>query len=70
MQNRIIGKPEVNAILGKSTNEAGKMLEQHGYTLRVVNNNGTPLMSTTDFNDKRVNVFVENGIVSDIKDIG
>ena len=70
MQNRIVGKPEVNAILGKSTHEATKMLEQHGYTLRVINNNGTPLMSTMDLKLNRVNVFVEKDKISDIRDIG
>lgn len=70
MKNKIIGKPEINMILGMSQKEATDHLTKHGYTMRPINIDGTPLMSTTDVNTKRVNVFVVNDKINDILNIG
>ena len=45
-------------------------LRENGYVMRVINRDSTPRMVTTDVNEKRVNVFIMNGYVSDINNIG
>lgn len=41
MKNKIIGKPEINMILGISQKEATDHLTKHGYTMRPINVDGT-----------------------------
>lgn len=69
MKNKILGEPIVNNIFNMSVNEARKYLEENGYTMRVVSEDGKASMVTMDLREKRVNVFVKNGVIDDIHNI-
>lgn len=70
MKNEILGHPIVNQTFNMSVDEARKYLEDNGYTMRIINQDGKPLMVTTDYVENRVNVFTKNGKVFDIRDLG
>ena len=70
MKNKILGKPAVNMILGRTEQAAIEHLKEFNYTMRVINREGSPLMTTTDYDETRVNVFIVNGKVDDIHNIG
>ena len=65
-----MGLPIVNKIIGMDENDAHKHLLENGYTIRIINRDNVPYMVTMDLNNKRVNVFVHKGKVSDIDSIG
>lgn len=65
-----MGLPIVNKIIGMDEHEANNHLSSNGYTMRIINRDNTPYMVTMDLNDRRVNVFVNNGKISDIDGIG
>lgn len=69
MKNFIMGEPIVNQIFNMSVNEARKYLEENGYTMRVINEDGSPKGVTTDYKAKRVNVFVKKGKIDNIHNI-
>jgi len=68
--NELMGKPEINKIVGMTYNEAKKHLDGYGYTCRIVVKDDKPLMVKGDIDMKRVNVFVKDDIVIDIDKIG
>jgi len=70
MKNQIMGHPIVNKIIGMKLEDASKLLTENGYSIRVINENGSPLMITSDIKSNRVNVFVINGYIDDISNIG
>ena len=69
MKNRILGEPIVNSIFNMSTNEARKYLEENGYTMRIISIDGSAKAVSADLMEKRVNVFVKNGLIDDIHNI-
>lgn len=69
MKNRIMNKPEVNAIFGMKVNEAREHLESRGYTMRIVIEDGSSKMVPYNIQTDRVNVIVVNGKIDNIKDI-
>ena len=70
MKNKIMNHPIVNRIIGMKLEDASKLLTENGYSIRVINENGSPFMVTADMKPKRVNVFVINGHVDDISGMG
>jgi len=50
--------------LNKSVDEATKILNDIGYSMRVMKLDGEQLVGTMDYNPKRLDVVVENGIVT------
>lgn len=70
MKNKLYGEPIVNSIVGKTLTEGRQILEKNGFSLRIINVDGSPQMSTTDVDEKRVNVFVIKDYISDIDGIG
>lgn len=70
MINKLHGKPELNKVVGMEEKTAFEYLNNLGYEMRVVNRNGSPIMLKADYNDKRLNVFVESGFVSNIDKLG
>jgi len=70
MKNKLLGKPEVNMILGKTESDAVEHLKDFNYTMRVINRDGSPAMTTNDVDESRVNVFIIRGKVDDIHNIG
>ena len=70
MKNKILNKPEINMIIGMEEIDAIKHLKYYNYTMRIVNRDNRPLMTTNDVDEKRVNVFITDGIISDIHNIG
>lgn len=70
MKNNLLGKPEVNSIISMRENDAKDHLKEHNYSMRVINRDGNPIMYTRDYVENRVNVFIVDGKVSDIHNIG
>jgi hypothetical protein len=57
-------------IVGRSVDEATKVLDAEGLTLRVVIEDGEALVVTDDFSTSRVNVEVAEGVVVAVVSIG
>ena len=59
-------------LVGKTTEEAEQYLAEHlpTYTMRVTMKEGEPLMGITNIERFRLNVEVENGVVSRIGRLG
>jgi hypothetical protein len=57
-------------IVGRSVDEAAKVLDTEGLTLRVVIEDGEALVVTDDFSTSRVNVEVAEGVVVAVVSIG
>jgi hypothetical protein len=70
MDNRILGEPHINAILGMEEVEAIIHLKKKGKSLRVVNKNGEGLMVSADINPNRVNVWTRKGVISRLVNLG
>ena len=68
--NELMGKPEINKIVGMTFYEAKEHLSEYGYTCRIVVKNGSPLMVSGDIDMTRVNLFIQNDIITDIDKIG
>ena len=68
--NELMGKPEVNQIVGMTFIEAKAHLEKHGYTCRIVVKDGRALMVKGDIDMNRVNIFMANNVIVDIDKIG
>jgi hypothetical protein len=52
-----------NFIFGMNYKSAVDACETNGFTTRIVSENGVDFIVTCDFNPKRVNFVIENGIV-------
>lgn len=64
-------RPEdAEKLVGLDEEEAAKVAEAAGWTMRVTERDGESLMVTTDWLDNRVNVAVRGGKVSAISSIG
>ena len=61
--NGIYSKEEY---VGKSLEEATKYAEQGGFTIRIVEKEGVPLMLTHDVKGNRLNFRLKNNIVIDV----
>lgn len=57
---------DYNFLVGKSLNEVKSYAQSAGLITRVVNIDGAPMMLTCDFNTSRLNLTVDNGIVTEI----
>jgi hypothetical protein len=57
-------------IIGLSSIEASKMLQQEGYSLRIINKNGNNLIVTRDYKFNRVNVRVDGNDVTQVINLG
>lgn len=55
-----------NFLVGKSLNHVKEYAESAGLITRIVNIDNVPFMLTCDFNKGRLNVTVENGIVTEV----
>lgn len=55
-----------NFLVGKSLNEVRGYAESAGLPTRIVNMDNVPFMLTCDYNSARLNLTVENGIVTEI----
>jgi hypothetical protein len=62
--------PDTSAIIGLGVDDATKVLEGQGVTLRVVIGDGAALAVTDDFSTSRVNVEVADGTVVAVVSIG
>ena len=70
MDNRILGESQVNRVLGMVESDAIAVLQQDNKILRVINRDGEALMVTADVRANRVNVYVKNGVVSRLENMG
>jgi hypothetical protein len=58
------------SIVGLTLDEATKLAEQSGWTVRVAREDGVDLALTMDFVETRVNVAVEDGVITEVLNIG
>lgn len=57
-------------LLGVAEADAAKVAEQFGWTVRVVKRDGEQLAVTMDYSETRVNVIVEDGVITGVDSIG
>lgn len=57
---------QYNFLVGKSVNEVKGYTESAGLLTRIVNVDNIPMVLTCDYNTLRLNLTVENGIVTEI----
>lgn len=57
---------QYNFLVGKSVNEVKGYAESAGLIARIVNVDNIPMVLTCDYNTSRLNLTVENGIVTEI----
>lgn len=57
-------------LVGVTEDEAAKLAEQNGWTMRVVRRDGEDLAVTEDYSESRVNVAVEAGAVVSVDFVG
>ena len=69
LDNKIMGEPHINAIVGMTEKDAVAHLAKLKKIMRVINRDGEALMVTMDINPNRVNVWVKNGIVSNLENM-
>jgi len=62
--------PNPQDYTGLALEEATKVVEQHGWVMRVVREDGVDLAATDDFVEHRLNVAVEGGIVTELISVG
>jgi hypothetical protein len=55
-----------NTLLGMSEQEATSTAEANGWVVRIAARDGEQFALTMDYNPKRVNLTVDNGVVSDV----
>lgn len=65
-----VRREDAEKLVGMDEEEAAKTAEAAGWTMRVTERDGESLMVTTDWQDNRVNVAVEDGRVSAVTSIG
>jgi hypothetical protein len=53
-------------LIGKNVNEVRDFLKENQIPSRVVNIDGVPFMLTNDYNPARLNLSVENGLVTEV----
>jgi hypothetical protein len=70
MNNKIMGEAYVNMIVGMTEEKAIEHLKKGGKVMRVINRDGEGLMVTMDINPDRVNVWVKDGIISGLENMG
>lgn len=70
MINKIMGNPYVNEIIGMELDKAIDHLSKHDMTLRVIEEDGISKMVKYSIDMNRVNVFVRNGIVTNLDKLG
>lgn len=60
----------IAALVGVAEDEAAKVAEGYGWTFRVIERDGESLPVTMDFSPTRVNVTVEDGVVTTVQSFG
>jgi hypothetical protein len=55
-----------NFLIGKTLNEVKEIAQNYGLSTRTNNVDGVPMLLTADFKPNRLNLCVENGIVTEI----
>lgn len=58
-------KKQIDALVGKTEDEAKKELEE-GYSIRVNKRDGKIFYGTMDYKPKRINVNVDNNVITKI----
>lgn len=57
---------QYNFLVGKGVNEVKGYAESAGLIARIVNVDNIPMVLTCEYNPSRLNLTVENGIVTEI----
>jgi hypothetical protein len=61
-----ITNEEANTLLGMSEQEANSTAVANGWVVRIAARDGEQFALTMDYNPKRVNLTIDNGVVSDV----
>ena len=70
LENKIMGEPIVNSTLGMKESDAIELLLKENKILRVINRDGKSLMVSADTKPNRVNVWVKDGVISRLENMG
>lgn len=60
----------LNQIVGMDCQAAKQALEEAGYALRVIRENGSHKIVTMDYRPERVNVSIDDGIITNVEKLG
>jgi len=60
----------VAKLAGFTPDKAEEIVKPFGFHVRVVRVNGHPQVVTRDYNDRRINVAVENNIITEVTSVG
>lgn len=52
------------AVIGMSVEQATTWAGEHGFTVRVIMQDGQPLPATKDYREDRINLTVDKGVVT------
>lgn len=63
--NIILNKWEI--IIGKTLDEANIIAQKENYTIRPIRINGNPCLTTRDHKSNRINVSIENNLITKIE---
>ena len=63
-------KIDIASIKGKQLEEAKSIALNHGYTIRATFIDGQPQAATMDYSEHRLNVAVQNGVVTQFCGVG
>lgn len=58
------------AVVGFNIDDARKLAEKNGYTIRVTQNNGNACIGTCDLRVERINVHIENNKIIKFDGLG
>jgi hypothetical protein len=61
---------DASVLVGLAEDEAAKVAEGNGWTMRVAERDGEELMVTTDWQSNRVNVAVRSGRITEVLSVG
>jgi hypothetical protein len=61
---------DAQQVVGESVQGAERLAERHGCSVRVIERDGEPLAGTDDLVPSRINVVVENGLVTQVAGVG
>lgn len=58
---------DINSLIGLTEEDANKKATDEKYSTRVLNKDGEELFGTMDFDDKRINLSLQDGKVIAVK---
>jgi hypothetical protein len=61
---------DARELVGESVQDAARLARRNDCSVRVVERDGQPLPGTDDFVPSRINVVIDDGLVTQVADVG